>query len=154
MVAAGDKVKATDITSITPTAADWTPTITNLTKGSGSSEEWWYSQTGDWVDAQGTIVLGTSPSFAGSLTWSLPVAAYSGASTNDQSIGDWVYRDGSSGWYAGTVETYDSSGTDGRCAGSWSGSAPSEFVGQGGSSPVSPASGDKISLSLRYRAAT
>lgn len=148
---AGNIARTTDVLS---SAGVWTPTWANLTKGTSPTEDYWYEQAGDWVLGGGMIVLGTSPSASASVYFTLPVTAYAGGSTNDQSLGAWMFRDNSATtWYAGTLSTYDSGGTQARMVGAWDGTAPRSAVGASGTTPVSLGTGDKISFQFAYRAA-
>ncbi len=129
----------------------FSPSWSNLTKGTGWTDEGWYLQIGRQVTIQYTITLGTSPSFASTLLMTLPVACIT--STLDTAVGSWVYRDDSlTDWPCGTVVLTSASTV--RLAGAWNGTAPINTVGQTSSTPASPAVGDKISMCLSYLSAS
>ncbi len=150
---AGNTVNAQDVVdgvrAIDPVS--WTPTWTNLTKGTGPTEAGWYLRLGRLIVAQYTLTVGTSPSWSGIVSFTLPVEALDG--TLDAAIGSWMFRDQSTtDWYAGTAVIL--SATTARMAGAWNGTAPREMLGESGTSPVALAVSDKVSVCLSYLAAT
>ncbi len=150
---AGNTVNAQDILDTLEATAPstWTPTWTSLTKGTGSAEEGWSLQIGRLMVAQYTITLGTSPSYAASISFTLPADCITG--TGDVNVGTWTIRDDSAlDWYTGTVNLL-TAGTA-RLLGAWTGTVPNERVGVTSSTPVTPASGDKITLNLSYLTAS
>lgn len=147
--AAGNFVRAEDIfdTLDADDPITWTVTWTNLTKGTGPTEEGWYMKRGRKVSAMHTLTMGTSPSWSGSVSFPLPVECITG--TLDAAVGSWVFRDNSAlDFFAGTVTLLSS--TTARLSGAWNGTAPVDFLGQGGTSPVALAVSDKVSVVLDY----
>ena len=137
---------AADTLAVQPTLA-WAPTWTNLTKGTGATEEAVYVRVGRIILAQYTITIGTGGAWSATISFTLPVESFT--PTVDASVGQWMYRDASTtDWYSGTISLLTS--TSARCAGAWNGTLPVDMLGQSGTSPVALASGDKISLSLSY----
>lgn len=57
----------------------FTPTLTNITKGTGPTEAYHYAQLGKIVIARYKLVLGTSGAVTGLMTFTLPVTASSNA---------------------------------------------------------------------------
>jgi hypothetical protein len=60
----------------------WTPTVTNVTKGTGSAETYVFARLGKLIFVRGTLQLGTGGTVTGSPTFSLPVTPNAGISTN------------------------------------------------------------------------
>ena len=99
----------------------WTPTWTNVTKGTTPTETYAYIRVGKLVIAHGSLTLGTGGAVTGSITVTLPIASSSAAmSTNAGTV---TYNDASAGsfFYGGlsipvssstaTLFAYDSSTT-------------------------------------------
>lgn len=147
-IAAGAKIDASDFG-----IKNWTPTWANVTTfGTGATSTYWYTQVGLVVNAGLTIVLGTSPAFAGAISFSLPVVA--DQISLQTAIGSWAFRDNSAvAHYTGTVGSFDGAGTAGSFSGAWSGTVPNARVGQGTNLPFVPAVGDILSCTMTYRAA-
>lgn len=57
----------------------WTPTWTNVTKGTGPTETYVYLRVGKMVIAHGSLTLGTSGAVSGSVTVTMPVASSTSA---------------------------------------------------------------------------
>lgn len=53
----------------------YTPTLTNITKGTGATEAYHYCQVGKTVTVRIRLTLGTGGALTGLPTWSLPVTA-------------------------------------------------------------------------------
>lgn len=149
---AGNRVRAEDILdtveAIAPTA--YTPSITGLTKGTGWTQEGWWSQVGPMCVAHYMITLGTSPAYTGSLAIDLPPGMTPLITTTDHAIGSWIVRDDSlTDWYTGTVGYLTS--TTCRLLGVWNGTIPVNAVGQTVSgSPTAAGAGDRIAFQLAY----
>ena len=144
MSLAGQYVRSSDVEL-------WTPTWTNLSLGTGPTQEGYYFVSEDRaVTAHYHLIVGTGGSWSGTTSFTLPVTCITG--TLDMAIGSFVYRDNSlTDFYAGTVVLL--SATEARCVGLWSGTLPVDILGQGGTSPVALAVSDKVSVQLSYLAA-
>jgi hypothetical protein len=80
----------------------WTPTLTNLTQGTGATMSAFYARIGKTVVAQVYATMGTTPTVGGQFSISLPVDIAS--STRSTSIGTCVMRDaGGAVSYLGSV---------------------------------------------------
>jgi hypothetical protein len=85
----------------------WTPTLTNLTQGTGATLSAFYSRIGKTVVAQVYITMGTSPTVGGQFSISLPIDIANG--NRSVSIGTCVMRDaGASVSYLGSVTSLGS----------------------------------------------
>lgn len=146
VLAAGAKIDVGDFA-----VGTWTPTWSNVTTfGTGFTSTYWYSKVGLIVNAGFTIVLGTSPAFAGAISYTLPAQA--DTISLQTAIGSWVFRDNSAtAHYAGTVATFDGAGTAGSLSGAWSGTVPNARVGQSTNLPFAPAVGDILSATMTYK---
>lgn len=60
----------------------WTPTVTNVTVGTGPTTSYTYAQLGKIVIVRLSLTLGTSGAVSGTPTFSLPVTASATANTN------------------------------------------------------------------------
>lgn len=80
----------------------WTPTLTNLTQGSGATLSAFYARIGKTVVAQVYATMGTTPTVGGQFSISLPVDIAN--SNRSVSIGSCVMRDAGGGVsYLGSV---------------------------------------------------
>lgn len=69
----------------------WTPTITNLTQGTGAVTQAYYARIGKTIVAQVYVTLGTSPTVSGGFQVSLPVDHAS--SNRSLAVGNVLMRD-------------------------------------------------------------
>lgn len=80
----------------------WTPTLTNLTQGTGATLSAFYARIGKTIVAQVYVTMGTSPTVGGQFSISLPVDIAN--SNRSGSIGTCVMRDAGAGVsYLGSV---------------------------------------------------
>lgn len=123
----------------------WTGTTQDPQRGNGT-ESGAYRMSGGMVDAHwrysygSAFVVGT-----GSWAWSLPVSAYSEWANPSMPVGHVMHIDGSSAlnkWLARTAVLLNS-GTIGA--------ATEDGVRMNPQSPVVPANGDSVAISIRYR---
>lgn len=132
----------------------FTPTWSNLTAGSGASNEGWYEVVGNMIHWGFRLEFGTSPSYSSSILMNLPVTAYAGGGTGLAGhVGAWGARSSGTINYAGSIVVNDSGGLQAAFKGAWSGSVPSSNIGVSSSTPFTPASGNVLSGSGSYRAA-
>jgi hypothetical protein len=136
----------------TSALASWVPTWTNLTLGNGTVVAK-YKQIGKWVVGYVSLVLGSTSSVSGQITFSLPVTSisYPGVQAGIQPIGSAVAFDGSTAPFEGNVkwlttttagvQFWDSSGTYVVRA------VPSSTV------PFTWGTGDELQCEFRYEAA-
>lgn len=149
---AGGKTRPGDIDGTLAAMAEtaWSPTWTGLTVGNGTVADNFYVRHGRFVIAHYVLTAGSTTSYSGISSFTLPVEA--AAATQESALGSWAFRDDSlTDVYAGTVTLLTS--TTARLAGAWSGTLPVDFVGQGGNRPVTIAAGDKVCIQLAYIAA-
>ena len=73
----------------------YTPTLTNITKGTGPTEAYHYAQLGKQVIVRGSITLGTGGTLSGSPRFSLPVNASTNQATHAGPIGLAQFTDAS-----------------------------------------------------------
>ena len=81
---------------------DWTPSLGNLTPGSGATQVYRYKRIGDWIVGYFVVVLGTSPT-VGTVTISAPVAGSSNYVDQENAVGIGHYRDATGSRYEGQV---------------------------------------------------
>jgi hypothetical protein len=80
----------------------WTPTLTNLTQGTGATLSAFYARIGKTIVAQVYVTMGTTPTVGGQFSISLPVDIAN--SNRSGSIGTCVMRDAGAGVsYLGSV---------------------------------------------------
>jgi len=80
----------------------WTPTLTNLTQGTGATLSAFYARIGKTIVAQVYVTMGTSPTVGGQFSISLPVDIAN--SNRSGSIGTCLMRDAGGGVsYFGSV---------------------------------------------------
>lgn len=126
--------------------SSWSPTLTNITVGSGGTTSYTYIQTGKMVFFKIIITFGTGPSISsGSI--SLPVTASgTGLSAGDSTLGSGTFRDTSASDLYIAYPLYGSTTT---LAVRFQ-QGTTKFSG---AAPVTVASGDIISLTGSYEAA-
>lgn len=156
---AGQTIKASD----TFTMNDYTPTLSNITIGSGGITEGWYQQIGELVIWGFRLQFGTSPalSTSASALVSLPVTADTGGGTGLQAcIGSYILRTSTASHYAGSIGCFESAGINASFAGTWNSSTPIPNERVGGRSTVIYPQGVTIAVdnvlsgSGQYRAAS
>jgi hypothetical protein len=134
----------------------FTPTYTNLTLGTGNSNEGWYQMIGQFVLWGFRTELGTGGTATTTVTMDLPVDAYSGGGVSLQgALGSWIFRDSSAGdHYSGSIGIFQAAGDVCSFAGAWAaaGTISPRTRLFTASSPVVPAIGDVISGTGCYRA--
>lgn len=74
----------------------WTPTVNNVTQGSGATLDCDYIQIGKTVTARFMLTLGTTPAVSGDVTFTLPVACNSfyTDNSNKNNCGNASFLDG------------------------------------------------------------
>lgn len=127
----------------------WTPTITNLTQGSGAVTQAYYARIGKTIVAQVYITLGTSPTVSGGFQISLPVDHAS--SNRSLSVGRCFMRDSvGARTYAGDVYLQGSPGTARMMAINASATYAYQ-ASQSASVPHSWTSADYFSFTIMYQ---
>jgi hypothetical protein len=120
--AAGQTIKASDVF----TMSTYTPTLSNITAGSGATNEGWYQQIGNAVFWAFRLEFGTSPalSTSASALVSMPVTAFTGGASGLQlCLGAWVLRTGTNSHYAGSMGAFESAGINACFDGAWNDTA-------------------------------
>lgn len=77
----------------------WTPTVTNVTVGTGPTTSYTYAQLGKIVIVRLSLTLGTSGAVSGTPTFTLPVTASAAANTNLSPAGIAYYNRGGTEYY-------------------------------------------------------
>ena len=149
---AGDLVKASDAFKLN----SYTPTLTNITLGSGGLNDGWYQTIGNFVLWGFRIQLGTSPAITSNALVSLPVAAYTGGGTSLQAcLGSWVLRDDNSSSpqqnFGGPMSVFEAAGINACFGGAWDATAPRQRVTTG--VPITYQVSDVLAGSGCYRSA-
>ena len=85
----------------------YTPTLSNITLGSGGTSSFFYQRVGKMVNVRGRITLGTSGALSGVATFTLPVNAI----TADQFWQSGTILNDSGTFYAGVVRVGTSTAT-------------------------------------------
>lgn len=124
----------------------YTPTLTNITLGSGGTSSFFYQRVGKMVNVRGRITLGTSGALTGVATFTLPVNAV----TADQFWQSGTILNDSGTFYAGVVRVGTSSATvlATNAAGTYT-----TAVNTSATIPFTWASGDIINVGFSYEAA-
>lgn len=124
----------------------YTPTLTNITLGSGGTSSFFYQRVGKMVNVRGRITLGTSGALSGVATFTLPVNAI----TADQFWDSGTILNDSGTFYAGVVRVGTSSATvlALNAAGTYT-----TAVNTALNVPFTWASGDIINVGFSYEAA-
>jgi hypothetical protein len=82
----------------------YTPTLVNVTLGTGGTVTGFYAKVGRTTHFRIHIILGTGGVLTGTMTATLPVTAYAAAATEQMFIGTSRFFDADGGVYAGVVE--------------------------------------------------
>lgn len=124
----------------------YTPTLSNITLGSGGTSSFFYQRVGKMVNVRGRITLGTSGALSGVATFTLPVNAI----TADQFWQSGTILNDSGTFYAGVVRVGTSSATvlALNAAGTYT-----TAVNTALNVPFTWASGDIINVGFSYEAA-
>jgi hypothetical protein len=85
----------------------YTPTLSNITLGSGGTSSFFYQRVGKMVNVRGRVTLGTSGALSGVATFTLPVNAI----TADQFWQSGTILNDSGTFYAGVVRVGTSTAT-------------------------------------------
>lgn len=127
----------------------WTPTITNLTQGTGAVTQAYYARIGKTIVAQAYITLGTSPTVSGGFQISLPVDHSS--SNRSLAVGNVLMRDSvAARSYSGIVYLQGSPGSARFQA--LNASATYQYqVSQTAAVPHAWTSGDYFSFTIMYQ---
>lgn len=88
----------------------WTPTWTNVTKGTGATETYAYMRLGKLVIAHGSLTLGTSGAVSGSVTVTMPIAT-STSSISTTAGAAFFFDTSASATFQGTVDIASNSST-------------------------------------------
>jgi hypothetical protein len=130
----------------------YTPTLANITLGTGGTAVGKYTKIGKQVNFEIIITLGTGGSFSANPTFTLPVTAASGYDFNNSMIGVASSRDASSAelfaQYTRILSTTTASVASFNVS-----TSPGKLAGITGSSPMGWAVGDILCAQGSYRAA-
>ena len=88
----------------------WTPTWTNVTKGTGPTETYVYLRVGKMLIAHGSLTLGTSGAVSGSVTVTMPVASSTSAISTTAGAA-FFFDTSASATFQGTVDIATNSTT-------------------------------------------
>lgn len=125
----------------------WTPTLTNLTQGTGAVTQAYYARIGKTVVAQVYVTLGTGPTVGGQFGISLPVNAAS--ANRSLSIGTCFMRDSvGARSYSGTVFATT---TEAKMQAFNSAGTYAYQVSQAAAVPHAWTSGDYFSFTITYQ---
>jgi hypothetical protein len=135
----------------------WTPTLTNITLGTGSTVTGAYSQVGKKVTARLVVVLGTGGALTGTAAFTLPVTAQATYGTNVSKIGEALYEDvGVAAVFGSVYATNASNVASTTSARMGVYNAAGTYLGDTGTSATIPftfGAGDKLSCFIIYEAA-
>lgn len=143
-------VKLMSGTGSTWSWATWTPTWTNLSVGNGTVTAR-YVQTGKTVDCFIRLVVGTTTSITGTVSFTLPVTAASSYASSQVSAGVLHYDDVGTAGYVGTFDILTTTTCTphvGNASGTYTSSAPMTA-----SVPFSFGNADFFAGTLSYEAA-
>lgn len=84
----------------------YTPTLTNITLGSGGTSAFYYQVVGKTINVRGKITLGTTGALTGAATFTLPVNSI----LADQFFGNATLQDTGVAFYQGQVRVMTSTG--------------------------------------------
>jgi hypothetical protein len=125
----------------------YTPTLTNITLGSGGTSAFYYQQVGKMVNVRGRITLGSTGALTGTATFSLPLNSVLSEQFWDAGA---ILNDSGTTFYPGMIRVFTSTAT--ILATSASG-AYATAVNTSATIPFTWGSADVINVSFSYEAA-